>query len=85
MLRGGMRVATWNVNSIRARLEQLLEWLDRMNPRNSRTGARGVTIKTLQYVEDDPTGIMLRIGREHGGEDGYRMITLDDLVQEEES
>lgn len=27
-----MRVATWNVNSIRTRLDQLLEWLDRTRP-----------------------------------------------------
>jgi len=27
-----MRIATWNVNSIRSRLERLLEWLDRRQP-----------------------------------------------------
>lgn len=64
--------------------DALLDWLERMNPRDTRTGAREVSIKTLQYVEEDPTGIMRRIGLEHGGEDGYRMITLDDLVEDEQ-
>jgi hypothetical protein len=64
--------------------DALLAWLDRKNPRDARAGTREVSIKTLQYVEDDPTGIMRRIGFEHGGEDGYRMITLDDLVREEQ-
>ena len=29
---GSVRVATWNVNSIRMRLERLLDWLDRRRP-----------------------------------------------------
>jgi exodeoxyribonuclease-3 len=32
MLRAAMRIATWNVNSIRARLERLLEWLGETHP-----------------------------------------------------
>ena len=27
-----MKLATWNVNSIRARLDRVLEWLDRVAP-----------------------------------------------------
>lgn len=27
-----MRLATWNVNSLRARLPRLLDWLDRVQP-----------------------------------------------------
>jgi len=27
-----MKIATWNVNSIRARLERLLQWLEKEGP-----------------------------------------------------
>ena len=27
-----MRIATWNVNSLRARLDRVIAWLDRQNP-----------------------------------------------------
>ena len=27
-----MRIATWNVNSLKARLDRVLEWLDRAQP-----------------------------------------------------
>ena len=37
-------------------------------------------IKTIQFVEEDPTGTMQAIGRAHGGGAGsYRVLTLEEL------
>lgn len=61
-------------------LEQTLAELERLNPVNERTGRRPTVIKTIQFLEDDPTGVMPAIGRLHGdGEGSYRVITLEDL------
>lgn len=55
-----MRIASWNVNSIRARLEHLREWLRRANP--------DVVCMQETKVEDDkfPTEIL--------GDAGYRVV-----------
>jgi len=61
-------------------LEQTLAELERLNPRSDRTERRPTVIKTIQFLEDDPTGVMASIGDLHGdGEGSYRVVTLEDL------
>lgn len=58
----------------------VLDELDRLNPIDPRTGRRPVVIKTIQFLEADPTGLMQAIAQEHGdGEGSYRVLTLDEL------
>ena len=40
--------------------------LDALNPRDAATGKRPTLIKTIQFLEPDPTGIMQAIAEEHG-------------------
>jgi hypothetical protein len=64
-------------------VETVLAELDRLNPRNPRTGYRPIVIKTLQFLDDDPTGLMQAIASEHGdGEGSFRILTVDDLANE---
>lgn len=59
----------------------ILQELDRLNPINATTGKRPTIIKTIQLLDEDPTGIMLAIGTFHGdGNDDYRVVTYDDLI-----
>lgn len=60
-------------------LDAILAELNRLNPADPRTGARPVQIKTLQFLEEDPSGTMQAIGEIHGGDDGYRVLTLDEI------
>lgn len=58
---------------------EILAQLDRLNPAD-RNGRRPTAIKTIQFVEEDPTGTMQAIGRAHGGgADAYRVLTLEEL------
>lgn len=59
--------------------DETLAELDRLNPREGES--RRVVIKAIQFVEEDPTGTMQRIGTEHGdGPGSYRVLTLEELV-----
>lgn len=63
--------------------EGILAELERLNPRDGTTGQRPVVIKTIQFVEEDPTGTMQAIGARHGdGPDSYRVLTLAELGAE---
>lgn len=54
--------------------------LEEMNPRSRINGRRAVVIKTLQFVEDDPTGLMQSIAREHGdGPGSYVLLKVADI------
>jgi hypothetical protein len=48
-------------------LARTMAELDRLNPRDPETGRRPIVIKTIQFLDEDPTGIMQAIGRAHGG------------------
>jgi hypothetical protein len=48
-------------------LTSTLAELERLNPLDRRTGTRPVVIKTIQFLDEDPSGIMQAIGRIHGG------------------
>lgn len=52
----------------------LLAEIDALNPVRPETGRRRTVIKTLQFLEDDPEGILRAIGEAHGGADGYKFI-----------
>ncbi|MCA9309987.1 MAG: hypothetical protein KDA21_02215 [Phycisphaerales bacterium] len=58
---------------------EILARLDALNPVDPRTGRRAIVIKTLQFLEADPTGLLEEIGRLHGGRDGYTFISREDL------
>jgi hypothetical protein len=56
----------------------ILEELDTLNPAVG--GRRRVVIKTIQFLEDDPTGTMQAVAAEHGdGPGSYAVLTLDQL------
>lgn|GEM_PF-605587 len=64
--------------------DAILAELDRLNPRDPDTGRRPVVIKTIQFLDEDPTGIMQAIGLEHGDPgdpQSHSVLTLDDLVE----
>lgn len=73
-------------------LPAILKQLDTLNPPDPATGRRATIIKTLQFLEPDPTGTMQAIARMHGsgGPAGnaqptatppldYRVVTLEEL------
>jgi hypothetical protein len=63
--------------------EDLLTQLDRLNPKSSRTGQRPVVIKTIQFIDDDPTGLMQAIAVDHGdGNGSYRVMSIADLKKQ---
>lgn len=71
--RSGVDVASRNA--------EILAALDRLNPRNPSTGQRAAKIKTIQFLDDDPTGLMQAIAREHGGAPGsYRLVTRQEVA-----
>lgn len=64
-------------------VEGVLGELDVLNPRAGRTGLRPVVIKTIQFLDDDPTGLLEAIAEEHGdGAGSFRVLTMDDLADE---
>ena len=59
---------------------EVLKALDDLNPRSRISGRRPVVIKTLQFVEDDPTGLMQSIAAEHGdGAGSYVLLKVADI------
>ncbi len=65
-------------------VEGALTELNALNPRSARSGRRPVVVKTLQFLDDDPTGLMEAIGDAHGdGPGSYRVLTMSDLANEE--
>lgn len=54
--------------------------LDDLNPKSRISGRRSVVIKTLQFVEDDPTGLMQSIAEQHGdGPGSYVLLKVADI------
>ncbi|MCA9278299.1 MAG: hypothetical protein H6815_06540 [Phycisphaeraceae bacterium] len=72
--------------------DAILAELDRTNPRTA-MGTRRAVIKTIQFLDEDPTGVLQAIGAAHGGQwmldgttpvtnadrNGYVLLTLDQL------
>lgn len=65
--RSGGGVWEQGFESTMARLEQL-------NPAQGASRQRRVLIQTIQFLDEDPSGIMQAIGERHGGGVGYRVI-----------
>ncbi len=60
--------------------DEILVELNRLNPRRRERGPRDAVIKAIQFLEEDPTGVMRAIGDEHGdGPGSYRVLRLEDL------
>lgn len=60
--------------------DAILTRLDVLNPPSADTAERPIVIKTIQFMRDDPSGLMRDIAQRHGdGASSYRLLTLDDL------
>lgn len=59
---------------------QILAALDTANPKGP-GGTRPALIKAVQFVDEDPTGLMQAIAREHGGKNGYRLLKVAEFSQ----
>lgn len=59
--------------------DELLARLDELNPEDPDTGRRPVVIKTIEVIEQDPDGLLRRIGEAHGGDDGHRFLSREQL------
>jgi len=58
----------------------IMHELDDLNPISRVSGRRAVVIKTLQFVEDDPTGLMQSIAETHGdGPGSYVQLKVADI------
>jgi len=69
--------AAWDVG-----LDPLLAELDRLNPVDPASGRRGSIIKTIQFLEPDPTGVLQAIARAHGSgviAEDHRVLSEADL------
>lgn len=60
--------------------EALLAELDALNPADPLTGKRPAVIKTIQFLDDDPAGILRAIAEAHGGAEGFRFITPKEIT-----
>jgi hypothetical protein len=57
-----------------------LDALDRLNPVDLHTGQRPAVIKAIQFLDDDPTGLLQDIARLHGdGPGSYRVLRIHEL------
>jgi hypothetical protein len=66
-------------------LDATMAKLEQLNPvRTALLGTRrGVLIQTIQFLDEDPTGIMQAIGQKHGGGNGYRVVKRAQDLQAE--
>ncbi len=65
--------------------QEILDELDALNPRSTRTGQRSTVIKAIQLLDEDSTGIMQAIGSLHGdGLNDYRVVSYDDLARRDD-
>lgn len=63
---------TWGPGEV-----QVMAALDEANPKDA-SGRRATTIRTIQFVGKDPSGLMDRIAKEHGG-GSSTVLTVSDL------
>lgn len=60
-------------------LDGLLARLDELNPASGAGGRRRCVIKTVQFVEEDPDEVLKRIAQVHGGTNGYKFISRQEI------
>lgn len=66
--------------TIRAAFSATLGELEALNAKDVRTGQRPTIVKALQFIDDDPTGLMPAIARQHGdGPDAYRVVQSSEI------
>lgn len=59
----------------------ILSTLDKLNPVSRVSGQRPCVIKTIQFLDDDPTGLLRSIASVHGdGAGSYRVLELAELT-----
>lgn len=63
--------------------EQILATLDRLNPRDQRTGRRRLAIHSVQFIDLDEAGVLEAIAREHGSPrgDSFTVISRQQLEE----
>ncbi len=62
-------------------LKNVRQRLDELNPLDQISGTRPAVIKTIQLLDEDPTGIMRTIGVFHGdGHNDHQVITYNQLI-----
>lgn len=65
-------------------LKHVRQQLDQLNPLDPISGTRPAVIKTIQLLDEDPTGIMRTIGVFHGdGHNDHQIITYNQLANPE--
>ena len=61
-------------------IDGILAALDRANPASA--GQRATTVRILQFVDEDPTGLLRAIAAAHGdGASSYRVMTEDRILE----
>lgn len=61
----------------------VLDALESLNPKDSE-GHRPARIKTIQFLDDDPTGLLQEVARLHGdGAGSYRLVGRTEVLQQE--
>jgi hypothetical protein len=59
--------------------QDLMKLLDGLNPKDLETGRRSTQINCIQFVSEDRLKAMQAIAREHGGANGYKFLSSDEL------
>jgi len=57
----------------------LLALLDRLNPVSAETGRRAAQINCLEFLSRDPLDTLRKIADAHGGPNGYRFLSREEL------
>ncbi len=59
-----------------------LEALDKLNPKHGRNGLRPTVIKAIQFLDEDPTGLLPAIADAHGdGEGSYKVLRQEEVAK----
>ncbi|MFO0832449.1 MAG: hypothetical protein U0637_11505 [Phycisphaerales bacterium] len=68
---------------VEASNRNVLDALEGLNPKDA-DGHRPARIKTIQFLDDDPTGLLQEVARQHGdGPGSYRLVGRSEVLQQE--
>jgi hypothetical protein len=59
--------------------QDLMKLLDGLNPKDTDTGRRKTQINCIQFVSEDRLKAMQAIAKEHGGPNGYKFLSSEEL------
>lgn len=65
-------LGAWEVDK-----DALLKQIDALNPVRA-DGRRDTVIKAVQFLEEDPAGVLRALAEAHGGPDGYKFISREE-------